>query len=107
LILISPNHNVGTIARLLCLTSNSPFGQYCTALFSNPPDTSVCGKSLVETLFGTGGISIANFAYQVVKSGATPYAFIHVAGPNKGKVTKRSEDFEMLAREIDDEGISP
>jgi hypothetical protein len=29
-----------------------------------------------------------------------------MAGPNKGKITKRSEDFEMLARETDEEGIS-
>jgi hypothetical protein len=60
----------------------------------------------VETLFGTVGISIANFAYQVVKTGVLPYAFKHVAGPNNGKITRRSEDFEMLARETDDEGFS-
>jgi hypothetical protein len=80
-------------------------GQYCTALFANPPDTSVCDRNPAQTLFGTGGINLANFVWQVVKSGATPYAFMHMAGPNKGKITKRSEDFEMLARETDDEGI--
>jgi hypothetical protein len=90
------------------LTFNRPtFGTYCTALFSNPPNTSVCKKKNVkEKLFGTVGVSIANFVYQVVKSGLTPYAFKHSAGPNKGKVTKRLEGFEMLAREAGDEGIS-
>jgi hypothetical protein len=42
----------------------------------------------------------------VVKTGAKPYAVKHVAGPNKGKITKRSEDFEMLTRETSNEEIS-
>ncbi|KAF4986046.1 hypothetical protein F66182_16867 [Fusarium sp. NRRL 66182] len=74
---------------------HSLFGQYCTALHANPQDTSICGKEPAQTLFGTGGVNIANFAYQVVSSGAIPFAFMHVAGTNKGKVTKRQQDFDV------------
>ena len=84
------------------LTSSRPFGTYCTALFANPPDTSVCGPSQTQTFFGTTSIAIANFVYQVVK-GATPYYFIHAAGSNKGQ--KRSEDLGILARKTDDDPV--
>ena len=80
------------------LTSSSPFGEYCSALFLNPPDTSVCQKDPKETFFGTKGVGISNFVYSVVKT-ALPYYFIHAAGPNKGK---RSE---MPAGEADDQPI--
>jgi hypothetical protein len=52
-------------------------------------------------MYGTAGIVLANFAYQVVKT-SSPYVFQHVAGVNKGKVTKRDgdSDFEMLVRDV-------
>ncbi|PGH10644.1 hypothetical protein AJ79_05358 [Helicocarpus griseus UAMH5409] len=78
--------------------TGSPFGPYCSALFSKNPDNSICGKK-TSTLFGTQGVNVANFAYQVVKSGALPYAFMHVAGPNKGKITKRLEGVEVQPEE--------
>ena len=82
------------------LTCNSPFGRYCAALFSNPPDTSVCTSNPAETLFGTTGVTLANFAYQVVRT-TTPFYFIHAAGSKKGQ--KRSESVEVLVQEADKE----
>lgn len=62
----------------------SLFGTYCTALFSDPPDDSVCQKKdLKQTLFGVANVILANFAYQVVKL-KQPYTFIHMAGAQKG-----------------------
>jgi hypothetical protein len=57
-------------------------------------------------MFGTAGITIADFVYKVVKSGVIPYAFMHMAGKNNGKITKRSEDFEIFSKETDGKGIS-
>ncbi|RAO73004.1 uncharacterized protein BHQ10_009016 [Talaromyces amestolkiae] len=79
----------------ITFTPANLFGQYCTALHANPPDTSICGREPTQTLFGTTGINIANFAYQVVRSGAVPFAFMHVAGANNGKITKRQQDFDV------------
>ncbi|GAM36644.1 hypothetical protein TCE0_018r05888 [Talaromyces pinophilus] len=73
----------------------TPFGQYCSALHANPPDMSICGNEPKQTLFGTAGVNIADFAYQIVRSGVVPFAFMHVAGVNKGKVTKRDRDFDV------------
>ncbi|KAJ5195301.1 uncharacterized protein N7498_008739 [Penicillium cinerascens] len=70
-------------------------GDYCRALFSNPPDTSICKKKdHKQALFGTPNVNISNRAYQVVKTGKTPYAFKHVSGDYDGKITKRGETSE-------------
>ena len=56
-------------------------GDYCRALFASPPDKSICKeKDHKETLFGTPDVNISNRAYQVVKTGKTPYGFKHVSG---------------------------
>ena len=66
------------------------FGPYCTALFSSPPDFSLCQNNNVkQTLWGIANVILANFAYSINKA-TLPYVFIHAAGPRKG--TKRSED---------------
>ena len=68
----------------------SSFGIYCTALFSDPPDDSVCEKTNVkETLFNASDVVLDDYAYQVDKQNQ-PYHFVHVAGSHKG--TKRSEN---------------
>jgi hypothetical protein len=79
------------------LTCNSPFGIYCAALFSNPPNTSVCTSNPAETLFGTTDITLADYAYKAVR--ALYIIFKHAAGSKKGQ--KRSEYTEVLAQEAD------
>lgn len=80
----------------LRLTSNRPLGLYCTALFADPPDTTVCNTEPKQTMFTTPGINLADFAYQVVKI-ATPFVFTHAAGSQKGQ--KRSEVVEASTSE--------
>lgn len=67
------------------------FGPYCTALFRNPPDFTLCQNTkLRSTLWGVKNLILANLVYSVVKSGKQPFTFIHAAGASKG--TKRSAD---------------
>ncbi|KAI0546004.1 hypothetical protein F4679DRAFT_599062 [Xylaria curta] len=63
-----------------------PLGKFCTALFKNPPppDTSVCGNNVQTTIFGTAGVILANFVYQLVNNQGQPFFFHHAAGSNKG-----------------------
>ena len=56
---------------------------------------SVCGKQPKQTFWGITGVDIANYAYKLIKFGITPYVFEHAAGINKGKVTKRHQDFDV------------
>jgi hypothetical protein len=74
---------------------HSLFGQYCRALHANPSDMSICGNEPKQTLFGTAGVNIADFAYQIVTSAGVPFTFMHMAGINKGKITKRHQDFDV------------
>ncbi|KAI8627086.1 hypothetical protein F5Y19DRAFT_477975 [Xylariaceae sp. FL1651] len=73
------------------------FGRYCTALFSNPPDTSVCGNNDRTNLFGVAGVILANFVYQVVRNQGQPYFFHHAAGSGKG--SKRSIEVDEMVYE--------
>lgn len=56
---------------------------------------SICGNEPKQTLFGTAGVNIADFAYQIVTSAGVPFTFMHMAGVNKGKITKRDQDFDV------------
>ncbi|KAF2827067.1 hypothetical protein CC86DRAFT_466809 [Ophiobolus disseminans] len=56
----------------LTFSPASSFGKYCTALHSNPPDTSVCGekKRITQELFNLGKkVAIAGMVVHRVKNG--------------------------------------
>ncbi|KAF1990254.1 hypothetical protein K402DRAFT_401118 [Aulographum hederae CBS 113979] len=97
------NQNIGYNKWFEITYIGGPMGLYCTALFSKPPDFSVCNDDRTTTLFGTAGVKLANFAYQVVRAGAVPYAFKHLAGPSKGQITRRSEGSEATSMEAEKE----
>jgi hypothetical protein len=78
------------------LTYYSGLGIYCTALFKNPPDTSVCDPNQDEGFFGERNVKIADYAYQLIKGSGTPFTFGHVAGGSRSKVPKRSVDGQEL-----------
>lgn len=81
--------NYGDALRISFINSAGALGTYCTALFSNPPDHSVCSRKITQTLFGVTAVDLTEFAFKVVKT-VTPFTFVHVAGSKKG--TKRFED---------------
>ena len=78
------------------LTYHSGLGIYCTALFKNPPDTSVCKPDKDEDFFGQKNIKIADYAYKMITQSGSANVFQHVAGQWNGKITKRSEDVQEL-----------
>jgi hypothetical protein len=67
----------------------SPNGIFCKALFSDPPDTSVCPKAdeddEEEPFFGTQ-VNISEFVYQKAMQGNL-IVFKHAAGSHAGQVT--------------------
>ena len=64
----------------------NPNGIYCKALFSNPPDTSVCKKEdETEPIFGTQA-NISGLVYQKTMQGNI-IVFKHAAGSHAGQVT--------------------
>ncbi|KAI1138391.1 hypothetical protein F5Y05DRAFT_413012 [Hypoxylon sp. FL0543] len=76
------------------ITFTEPWGKYCTALFSQPPDFSVCDNNEQTTLFGTAGVILANFVYYVVRS-QRPYFFRHAAGPKRNQRSLEIEAVEI------------
>ena len=70
---------------------HGPLGYWCTALMSNDHDKCRNDQD-PQWIFGVA-VAVANFIYQYVKAGPTPFGFVHGAGPNKGQYTKRSEIF--------------
>ncbi|KAJ5658449.1 uncharacterized protein N7484_002098 [Penicillium longicatenatum] len=72
----------------------------CTALMSDPPDTSVCDDPEVD-IYGKTGVNLANFVW-VAQRLSKGVIFTHAAGPNKGKVGKRMSPIEMRAAQEND-----
>lgn len=53
------------------------FGQYCSALFQNPPDTSVCKKKPKENLFGTANVDLSQQVYEKAGKEGNTIVFEH------------------------------
>ncbi|KAI1170211.1 hypothetical protein F4777DRAFT_584136 [Nemania sp. FL0916] len=72
-------------------------GKFCTALFKNPPDKSVCGNDEKTTIFGVASVILANFVYQIVRNQGQPYFFRHASGSHKG--SKRTLEVDEMVYE--------
>jgi hypothetical protein len=71
-------------------------GIYSTALFKNPPDTSVCNPDEDEDFFGERNIKIANYAYKIIPQVGKANTFQHVFGTSSAGIPKRSEKVQEL-----------
>ena len=57
--------HVSVVSIQLDLTFHSGLGTYCSALYKNPPDTSVCDKDTEDDLFGSK-VKFYNYAYKLI-----------------------------------------